>query len=208
MHLAENGEPISPNIRQMFVCEPRSGNEFDHLYYQRLHNEFALYKENNWLLGSVNTIAAARPRTIVELGCGNGKFIKAISTHVASVIGADWAKSPLLDDLPANCSFLQADITGSDLPSGDLACSADVLEHLSFDILVETISHWLSIAPLQYHIIACYDDEGSHLTVMPPSLWYCLFRHLDESFRLESIDVRRNNPKQIVCTITNLPEIS
>lgn len=203
----EGEGPISRAVRAAFVQEPRSSADRDVTFYQHLHDEDHLYQVNNWLLDSIGTIAAVKPDTVMELGAGNGKFARSIAGHVRSVVAVDWAKSPLMEDLPANCHFVQADITGDNLPKADLACSADVLEHLSFDTLELTCRRWLDFAPLQYHIIACYDDGNCHLTVMPPGLWLYLFQRCDPSFRLAGIEVRRNDPRQVVCTISNLPEV-
>lgn len=194
------------HIRAAYVLEPRTETELNATFYQHLHDENSLYQRNSWLVDSVLKIAETKAATILELGAGNGKFTRSIAGHVPSVIAVDWAKSPLMENLPANCRFLQADITGDTLPKADLACSADVLEHLAFDTLEPTIRKWLGLAPLQHHVIACYDDGHSHLTIMPPGFWLHLFKRCDPSFRLEAIEVRRNDPRQVVCTISNLPE--
>lgn len=200
------GGSLPPSVRSAFVAEPQSPEERGSAYYQHLHAENHLYQQNNWMVAAVFEIAAAKPATLMELGAGNGLFTRSIAGHVDSVIAVDWAKSPMMTDLPANCRFLQADITRDDLPRADIVCSADVLEHLAFDALEPTIRKWCALAPLQHHIIACYDDGHSHLTIMPPGFWLYLFKRCDSSFGLKAIEVRRNDPKQVVCTISNLPE--
>lgn len=205
--LAEAGAGTLPQaLRAAFVVEPRSLDECDAAFYQQLHREDHLYQANNWLVDAIFEIAKTKSDTILELGAGNGLFMRSIAGHVRSVIAIDWAKSPLMADLPANCRFIQADITGDDLPKADLVCSADVLEHIPFEKLKPTIRRWLNLAPLQHHIIACYDDGHSHLTVMPPGFWLYVLKCCDPSFRLVTIEVRRNDPRQVVCTISNLPE--
>lgn len=205
--LAEAGGGSLPKaVRAAFFAQPRSPNECDPAFYQQLHREDHLYQVNNWLVDAIFEITKTKSDTILELGAGNGLFTRSIAGHVRSVIAIDWAKSSLMADLPANCRFIQADITGNDLPKADLACSADVLEHISFEKLKPTIRRWLNLAPLQHHIIACYDDGHSHLTVMPPGFWLYVFKCCDPSFRLVTIEVRRNDSRQVVCTISNLPE--
>lgn len=205
--LAEVGAGTLPQaVRAAFIAEPRLPNEFDAVFYQRLHSEDHLYQFNNWLVDAIFEIAKTKSDTILELGAGNGLFMRSIAGHARSVIAVDWAKSPGMADLPANCRFIQADITADDLPKADLVCSADVLEHIPFEKLKPTIRRWLNLAPLQHHIIACYDDGHSHLTVMPPGFWLYVFKCCDPSFRLLTIEVRRNDSRQVVCTISNLPE--
>lgn len=205
--LAEAASGVLPEaVRAAFVFEPRVRDVFNATFYQRLHREDHLYQENNWLLDDIDKIAETGCDTIVELGTGNGLFARSIAGYVRSVIAIDWAKSPLMSNLPSNCSFIQADISGDDLPRADLMCSADVLEHIPYEKLQHAVGRWVNLAPLQHHIIACYDDGHSHLTVMPPGFWLYLFKCFDPSFRLVKIEVRRNDPKQVVCTISNLPE--
>lgn len=201
---AGTGAPTQAD-RAAFVVEPRSPNECDAEFYRQLHREDHLYQVNNWLVNAIFDIVGAKPETVLELGAGNGLFMRSISGHLRSVIGVDWAKSPLMSNLPANCRFIEADITGDELPSAHLVCSADVLEHIPYEKLKPTIRRWLNLAPLQYHIIACYDDGHSHLTVMPPGFWLHVFKCFDPSFQLTKIEMRRNDPRQVVCTISNLP---
>ena len=204
--LAEAGTgTLTQADRAAFVVEPRSPNECDVEFYRKLHREDRLYQVNNWLVNAIFDIVETKPETVLELGAGNGLFMRSISGHVRSVIAVDWAKSPLMTNLPANCRFIEADITGDELPNADLVCSADVLEHIPYEKLEPTIRRWFNLAPLQHHIIACYDDGHSHLTVMPPGFWLHVFKCVDPSFRLMKIEVRRNDPKQVVCTISNLP---
>src|SRR5215208_4272598 len=42
-------------------------------FYDRQHED-ADYRRNNWLLDEVAIIKNMTPRTIVEIGCGNGRF--------------------------------------------------------------------------------------------------------------------------------------
>jgi 2-polyprenyl-3-methyl-5-hydroxy-6-metoxy-1,4-benzoquinol methylase len=172
-------------------------------YYQSLHDRDVGYRTNNWLVGELDAILARQPRSLVELGCGNGHFLRAAAPHINEVIGVDWAKSPQLDNLPDNVRFMQSDITKADLPQADIACSADVIEHFSPDTIGMVISALRKAAPLQYHVIACYHDGHSHLTVMDPGSWLYVFRTCDPSFRLREIRLRRNNPKQMICVIAN-----
>ncbi|QRM56643.1 class I SAM-dependent methyltransferase [Sinorhizobium sp. BG8] len=188
------------------VVRPRSSfSTIDADYYQRLHDEDAGYRGNNWLVAETPSILAAKPDTIVEIGCGNGAFSKSVASKVRKVFAVDWAKSPLLEVRPKNVLFRKANITKDKIPGGDLTCSADVLEHFTPSDLPTVISKCASSSPLQYHVIACYDDGHSHLTVMSPAAWLALFWRFCPDARLTRIDCRRKKSNQLVCVVTNVP---
>jgi len=99
-------------------------------FYDRQHED-ADYRRNNWLLDQVATVKNIAPRTIVEIGCGNGRFLRAVAPYATQVIGVDWAHSPELVDLPDNVSVLRVNVVTGAVPAGDVICSADVLEHFA-----------------------------------------------------------------------------
>ena len=176
--------------------------------YQRLHDGDAGYQNNNWLVDHTAVIETARPGTIVEVGCGNGQFLRAIAGKIGNVIGLDWARSPLLGHLPSNVTFQETNVLVDTIPRGDLCCSADVLEHFEPHALPGLLRKLHQSAPVNYHVIACYDDGHSHCAVLHPGQWLGLFRALDPSYEIAAIIPRRGRPDQIVCVITNLPRAS
>ncbi len=183
------------------VEQPRQRGEIDGAFYQKIHDELTAYQQNNWLVGEVEHILTPDLKTIVELGCGNGGFLKAIAKHVDCVTGIDWAKSPLLEPLPENTTFAQRDVLTEDVPAADLVCSADLLEHFAPEEIGSLLTRMNNAAARQYHVIACYDDGHSHLTVMPPGAWLATFRRVEPSFTIARVSIRRDDPNQIVCTI-------
>lgn len=176
--------------------------------YQRLHDGDAGYQNNNWLVDHAAIIETARPGTIVEVGCGNGQFLRAIAGKVRNVIGLDWARSPLLGQLPENVTFQGTNVLADNIPKGDICCSADVLEHFEPHALPGLLKKLHESAPINYHVIACYDDGHSHCAVLHPGQWLGLFRSLDPSYEIAAIIPRRGKLDQIVCVITNLPRAS
>ncbi len=196
-------EKISP-LQEQFVSQPRNRGDIGQDHYQLLHEHDNSYQQNNWLVEKLEDILAAKPKTVIELGCGNGKFVKHIAPHVDRVLGIDWAKSPLLEPLPNNADFSKSDFLRHELISADLICSADVLEHFEPNEIVPLLAKMKSSALLQYHVISCYDDGHSHLSIMSPGVWLAMFRKFDENFQLADVTIRRNDPKQIICTITNI----
>ncbi|AEG53125.1 class I SAM-dependent methyltransferase [Sinorhizobium meliloti] len=157
---------------------------------------------NNWLVSEIETILAKKPQIVVEIGCGNGAFAKEIAPSVREVHAVDWALSPNFVDRPENVHFFKADVTRDEIPSGDVTCSADVLEHFNPLDLTKVVAKCVASSPLQHHVIACYDDGHSHLTVMPPAAWLALFWRYCPTVRLSRVECRRNNPRQLVCVIS------
>ncbi|MCZ7887196.1 hypothetical protein [Agrobacterium salinitolerans] len=176
-------------------------------YYDKMHAEELGYIENNWLIEYIPLLAAQGGRTIVEIGCGNGKFLRAAAPAFESVIGVDWVQTATLPLELENVTFKRADLSRDGLPSGDLMCSADVLEHISGDGISSLIAKMVSAAPQQFHVIACYDDNHSHLAVYDPGTWLALFRKHMPDVRLHKIEGRYFDSSRPVCVITNLPRL-
>jgi len=191
-------EPARP-----FLIPPKSTIRNDRAFLQSLHDENAGYQTNNWLLPELLALRLSGAKTIVEVGCGNGRFLRAASEFAERVIGLDTAKSPLLVNLPANVAFRQLDIVESAPPEGDLVCSADVLEQIPADDILEVLRKLHEAGPRQYHLIACYDDGHSHQTIADPGLWLALFRTLSPKYALRDVRARRDNPDQPICIIAN-----
>ena len=173
-------------------------------FYDRQHEDVQ-YRQNNWLLDQLPVLTRIHPRTVIEIGCGNGHFLRAAAPHVQQLIGVDWAQSPELIDLPANVQVLQLDVVTGRIPSGDLVCSADVLEHFAPADVDGVVSKLASAGRYQHHVIACYDDGHTHLSILPPAGWLAVFRKHCESVYLADVHYRRNDPAQIVCVVSNLP---
>jgi SAM-dependent methyltransferase len=185
-------EPILPRDLRDTVAS-------DH--YARLHATDAGYQTNNWLLDCVPAVAAARPASLLELGCGNGRFLEAASLFVPTVIGIDWARSPLVPSRP-NIRLIEGDITQVELPAVDLVCSADVLEHLPTAAIPPLLRRLAHCSPRQLHVLACYDDGHSHVAVHDPGTWLAFFREAMPDARLASLEVRRDDPGQLVCVVS------
>lgn len=170
-------------------------------YYQQIHQTNEAYKINNWLVSEVDSILSISPKSVLEVGCGNGRFLAAIRDRVDRAIGVDWAKSPILDELGLSSHFELRDITRDELPKADLVCSADVLEHIAPDLLRSTLHRLHNAGREQYHVIACYDDGHSHLSIMEPNAWLQAFRVVSDRYRIVDIRPRRDDPHQTICVI-------
>ena len=172
-------------------------------YYQELHDKNILFKSNNWLMPYLELIADKKYRIVREIGCGNGAFSSAIAKSVDKVIGLDWAKSP---DFPEafNIVFEQKDITKADLEAVDLNCSADVLEHIEPEKLPLLIKSLNESSKANFHVIACYDDGHSHLSIFPPDAWLFLFKQVDPNYRILDISIRHDDISNIVCVVSNI----
>lgn len=173
-------------------------------YYQKLHEQNRAYQENNWLIPEMHSLLACSPATVVEIGCGNARFIKAVAPHVQMATGLDWAISPRIGTLPDNAAVKRADVTKDEIPQADLICSGDVLEHFEPTAIEGVIARLHARARFNFHVIACYDDGHSHLTVMSPEAWLALFQKIDPGYRLDRAWIRRKQkPNDKVCIICN-----
>ena len=175
-------------------------------YYQKLHNKHnGKYSENNWLVGQEQFILSCNPTSLIELGFGNGQFLRRIAPEVASVIGIDWAISPHAKNLPKNVSLETEDIMQIELSKTDLFCSADVLEHFGHDQLEKLLPKLVKTGKFNFHIIACYDDGHSHLSVLSPTEWLSKFLKHSENYYIKDVTHRKGNTNKEVCIITNIP---
>lgn len=193
----ENG-----TLRNLAVSpdHPMSGSA---TYYQALHDNDAGYRDNNWLLPELAAIVRLCGRGhVAEIGCGNGRFTKAMSAEIQRVHAFDWARSPNMEELPFNVTFHQGDVRSTAIPPVDAVCSADVLEHFAPSELPPLIEKFSNASPSQHHVIACYDDGHSHLTVMPPGGWLALFRRYVPDAFIERIECRRGRPDKLICVIS------
>lgn len=190
---------ITKWVRRQFRGTPGAA------YYQQRHQTGESYQTSNKLLPDVEALLATKPRSVLEIGCGNGRFLAAIKPHVENVTGVDWARSPMIDALGLAENFRTADVIRDTLPKADLVCSADVLEHISRSALPSALQNIHSAGPRQYHIIACYDDGYSHLSIMPPAKWLDQFRAVSPAYNLIGTRTRGGKGRKVAlaCVIAN-----
>ena len=159
-------------------------------------------------MNELDAICAAEPKSVLEIGSGNGKFLLDAAKRIENVFGVDLARSPMMPELPDNATFSQCDVLETDdLPHADITCSADVLEHFTPDEISVLVPKLVKLSKFQYHVIACYDNHDNHLTVMAPGAWLALFRKYGKDFYLKDVTIRKGRPENIICTITNIPQI-
>ncbi len=181
-------------------------------YYQQLHDENPAFQRNNWMVDELPLLRQLGGRSLLEVGCGNGRFLEAAAVHWERVVGTDWARSPHLANVlaaHANVSFLQADATADSLPGGfDVVCSADFLEHLPEAALPGVLERLLAAGRWNVHKIACYDDGHSHLSILPPERWLELWHATPggRSMRVLQTTLRKRQADKIVLLLGNLPE--
>lgn len=178
-------------------------------YYQHLHDSNSAFQNNNWLLGELPILASFGGQSFLEVGCGNGRFLREASTRWSEVVGLDWARSPLIDGVLLDCPnvrFVQADATEFQWQRPfDVVASADFLEHLSPETVAGAVLNLHSIGRINFHKIACYDDGHSHLSIHPPEWWLQLFAEVAPraGYRLHSITPRKGDVNKLVITLTN-----
>lgn len=82
----------------------------------------------------IETLKSLGAKHVIEMGCGNGKFLDAASPYFKSLVGIDWAKAPNIRkvvDTHPNVRSIQADLLHSfpETEAADLLVSADFLSH-------------------------------------------------------------------------------
>lgn len=174
----------------------------DEKKYKNLHERNYGYQNNNWMLDQVEYIRKLRLQSILEIGCGNGRFLYDVSHFIPTVIGVDLVRSPLIDE--SKYKFYKKNVIEEDLPfQTDLVVSADVMEHFKEEHIPSLIRKFLEVSDKQMHIIACYDDGHSHETIKPPEEWLKLFNCISEKFRIRWIKERKGRD---ICCISNFED--
>jgi len=193
----------------MNSAEQADRRDRDARYYQGLHDTNPAFQNNNWLIEELPVLVQCRGESLLEVGCGNGRFLREAAQHWREVVGLDWARSPLIAPILRDCAnvrFVQADARSFSWPRRfDLVASADFLEHLPPEALTATISNLHRTGRFNFHKIACYDDGHSHLSIHPPDWWLARFRALapDAGYRLHRVTARKGDPTKLVITLTN-----
>lgn len=176
--------------------------------YQQFHDENIHYQTNNWMIDDLPLLRRTNAASIIEIGCGNGRFLDLAAQSFDRVAGVDFARSPILDEILGRhpgIEFHQIDLAeprALDGLQGDLVVSADVLEHLlpeTLDAILGTID---AVAPIAWHTIACYEADWTHPSVFTPEQWLDRFRAVDPAYCLTRIAHRRGRESQPVATIT------
>lgn len=175
----------------------------DAAYYQAQHEQSRGYQRNNWLVDDAELLAA-HAQSIIELGCGNGRFLEQALGRFETVCGCDWALSPVLMQTLTRhpqLRFLKLNLIEDALPGGfDLVCSGDFLEHLPTAHLDAVLAKIDACAKSAYHKIACFDDGHAHLSILPPEEWLERFRRIDPAYAMR-LDASRR-PDQPVAIVT------
>jgi cyclopropane fatty-acyl-phospholipid synthase-like methyltransferase len=182
-------------------------------YYQKLHDENPAFQNNNWLAEEFDALRRIGGKRVLEIGCGNGRFLDMAAPHWEVVVGIDWAKSPLIDPILArrvNVRFEQLNAVTDDIPGCfDIVASADFLEHLAIADLPGTMNKLLRHGRVNFHKIACYDDGHSHLSILPPTEWLRLWHATPggDTMQLAKTTFRKGKADRVVIVLTNAPEL-
>lgn len=175
-------------------------------YYQSLHDSNPAFQNNNWLTQDLALLRQWGGQSLLELGCGNGRFLQLAAEHWPHVVGVDWARSPFINEVleqKAGVAFVQADILAwAPDELFDLVVSADFLEHLPPESLVDALRRFHTFGRRHYHRIACYDDGHSHLSIHEPETWLEVFEAVTPGhYSLLSCEARKGSPDKLVITI-------
>lgn len=181
-------------------------------YYQTLHENHPAFRNNNWMTQDLVALRAIAGESLLELGCGNGLFLEIACEYWPTVMGVDWARSPVLEDVlrrMPQIMFERADLLSWQAPQRfDLVVSADFLEHLPPDHLISALRGFHSFGANHFHRIACYDDGHSHLSIHSPETWVQIFETaVPGGYRLLTSEARKGNPDKLVITVGSFAEV-
>lgn len=158
------------------VATAQSLGVYDEKFYSRQAD--GSYQSAQQLLPSVLGIVC--PRSIVDVGCGVGTWLKAASElGVPDVIGidGDYVQRDKLVIAPER--FMPADLTSpvSLSRTFDLAMSLEVAEHLDAKYAAQFVASLCRLAPVILFSAAIPGQQGTHhVNEQWPSYWAELFR--------------------------------
>lgn len=156
--------------------------------YRSLHDGQG-YSKNNWAFDLAREPEVVDGKSFFEFGAGNGAFLEFLRSKGKVVGGVDLINPRNLKEIITGDFKLAFD---SDLwRNADVCYSADFLEHLELRELERLFNAWAVPGKLHIHLIACYDDNISHETVMPPHLWALLLSRYFKQVEIRSAYYRR-----------------
>lgn len=134
---------------------------------------------------------ALRPRSVVDVGCGNGHFCRwARGLGCSPVVGVDLASRPT----GAGVLWVHADAAALPLPDRcvEWVTSFDLLEHLHEDDIRRGVVEMARVSRRGLLVKPAYRPsvargpagEDLHLTVEPPTWWLRLLHELLPRHRL------------------------
>lgn len=116
--------------------------------------------------------AAVRPRTVIDIGCGEGWWAATFADHGAEVIGVDGA---YVTGSPLGDRFVAHDLTQplpAHLGGFDLAVSLEVAEHLPESRADSFVADLCALAPAVLFSAAIPGQGGTgHVNEQYPAYW-------------------------------------
>lgn len=84
---------------------------------------------------AMHYVAAAAPTSLIDIGCGDGRFLREVRQHaaIADLLGVDYSARAiaLAQALNPELRYRQLDVTAEDLPATyDAATMIEVVEHI------------------------------------------------------------------------------
>ena len=71
-------------LKRLGLIKPKPRNPTSD-YYQKLHDSEGGGYQANWLLSEEARLVSCAPRSLVEIGFGNGRFLRQVADKVESV---------------------------------------------------------------------------------------------------------------------------
>ena len=161
--------------------------------YQTIHAAMPGYRNNNQGVKKLKDwifFLGKPPKSILEVGCGNGMLCEVLAAMGGDVTGLDITPGPYDHEHKAY-HFIQHDIQLGCLPfednTFDYCLCFDVIEHLHPKWSRQVIWDMMRVARKGVgSTIACFGKERLHLTIKTPKEWKEIIEYIlpDTKFKV------------------------
>ncbi|MCC7492979.1 MAG: methyltransferase domain-containing protein [Fimbriimonadaceae bacterium] len=157
------------------------------LYTARFYAKSDRHKGASDDLVAASLIAHFAPRRVIDLGCGNGTFLRPFVTAGCECLGLERSAAGLAACAARGVPAVRCDLRHDPLPAaahGDLALCFEVAEHLPAQWAPRLVELVTAAAPRVVFTAAPPGQGGvRHVNERPPAYWIDLFatrgwRHL------------------------------
>jgi SAM-dependent methyltransferase len=154
------------------------------LSYRNRHGH--AYGGGLWGEGIVDFLKKKNIKSLVDIGCGQGRFVNLMRFFIPTVYGVDIASVKTGNTIKNELiTYLDGEAKSIPLPDKSVECltSFDCLEHCLEEDIDNIIKEFDRVATKYYafsisHEHDSHDGVSFHMTVQPPGWWFDKFEKL------------------------------